>query len=80
MRSELVTGALKYVSNRYQLSHLAAKAIRKLHRPNTRIADTANEVLLRFSLSDPVARRLLPQDTKASEMPRQDAIELRRAS
>ena len=57
MRSELVTGALKHVPNRYLLTRLAAKAIRGFHRPNTRVAETANEVLFRFSLSDPLARR-----------------------
>lgn len=57
MRSELVSGALKQVPNRYRLTRLAAKAIRAIHKPNTRIADTANEVFLRFSLHNPMARR-----------------------
>ena len=72
MRSELVTRAMKHVPNRYLLSRLAAVAIRALHRPNTRIADTARQVFLRFSLSDPVARRPGPLSHKT--------IELRRAS
>ncbi|MGD0800915.1 MAG: DNA-directed RNA polymerase subunit omega [Terracidiphilus sp.] len=48
MRSDLVFGALSHVSNRYQLCQLASKATRKLHKPNTRLQDTANEVLARL--------------------------------
>ena len=72
MRSELVANALKQVPNRYLLTRAAVEAIRALHMPNTRIADTANQVLLRFSLSDPLAHRptlFIPRRT-----------ELRRAS
>jgi len=53
MRSELVFGAIHSVANRYLLVRVAAKAIRAFHRPNTRIAETANDVLLRFSFEDP---------------------------
>jgi hypothetical protein len=49
MRSKLVFDAVRHVSNRYLLMCAAAKAIRKLHRRNTRIADTANEVFARIS-------------------------------
>jgi hypothetical protein len=49
MRSDLVFDAMTYVSNRFLLTILAAKASRKLHRPNTRIQETANDVLVRFS-------------------------------
>jgi hypothetical protein len=55
MRSELVFGAMTYVSNRFLLSRVAAQATRKLHRPNTRIQDTANEVLERFRHTNPLA-------------------------
>ena len=48
MRSDLIFGALTHVNNRYQLCQLAAKATRKLHKPNTRLQDTTNEVLDRF--------------------------------
>jgi hypothetical protein len=48
MRSELVFGAMTRVSNRYLLTKLAAKATRKLHRPNTRIQETTNDVLMHF--------------------------------
>jgi hypothetical protein len=53
MRSDLVFGALSQVSNRYQLCQLASKATRKLHKPNTRLQDTANEVLARFHSTNP---------------------------
>jgi hypothetical protein len=53
MRSDLVFGALSHVSNRYQLCQLASKATRKLHKPNTRVQDTTNDVLYRFHATDP---------------------------
>jgi hypothetical protein len=55
MRSELVFGAMTYVSNRFLLTRLASKAIRSLHRPNSRIEDTANEVFERFTHVNPLA-------------------------
>jgi hypothetical protein len=55
MRSDLVFGALSHVSNRYQLCQLASKATRKLHKPNTRLQDTTNEVLGRFHSTNPGA-------------------------
>ncbi|MGH9605769.1 MAG: DNA-directed RNA polymerase subunit omega [Terracidiphilus sp.] len=53
MRSDLVFGALSHVSNRYKLCQLASKATRKLHKPNSRLQDTTNEVLSRFQTSNP---------------------------
>ena len=53
MRSDLVFGALSHVANRYQLCQLASKATRKLHKPNTRLQDTTNEVLVRFHSTNP---------------------------
>ena len=55
MRSELVFGAMTHVSNRFLLTKLAARAIRQLHRPNTRIQETMNDVLVRFRHADPRA-------------------------
>ncbi len=55
MRSDLIFGALAHVSNRYQLCQLASKATRKLHKPNTRLQDTTNDVLVRFHHSSPVS-------------------------
>jgi len=54
MRSDLIFGALTHVNNRYQLCQLASKATRKLHKPNTRLQDTTNEVLDRFKDSMPM--------------------------
>ena len=54
MRSELVFGASEFVTNRYLLVKLAAKAIRAFHRPNTRVAETTNEVLRRFGFANPL--------------------------
>lgn len=54
MRSELIYGALTHISNRYQLCQLASKATRKLHKPNTRLQDTTNEVLVRFHHASPI--------------------------
>ena len=53
MRSELIFGALTHVSNRYQLCQLASKATRKLHKPNSRLQDTTNDVLFRFRKANP---------------------------
>ena len=56
MRSELVYSAMTHVSNRFLLTMLAARATRKLHMPNTRIQETVNDVFVRFSHADPIAR------------------------
>ena len=53
MRSDLIFGALAHVTNHYQLCQLASKATRKLHKPNTRLQDTTNDVLIRFRQSIP---------------------------
>ncbi len=54
MRSDLIFGALTHVNNRYQLCQLASKATRKLHKPNTRLQDTTNDVLERFKDTVPM--------------------------
>ena len=53
MRSDLVFGALTHVKNRYELCQLASRATRKLHKPNTRVQETMNDVLVRFQNDDP---------------------------
>jgi hypothetical protein len=73
MRSDLVFGALSHVSNRYQLCQLASKATRKLHKPNTRLQDTTNEVLGRFQTTNPGAAT--PVETHTAE-----PVERRRAA
>ena len=54
MRSALVFGAMENVPNRFLLAKLAAKATRKFHRPHTRVEETVNEVLVRFSCASPI--------------------------
>jgi hypothetical protein len=73
MRSDLVFGALSHVSNRYQLCQLASKATRKLHKPNTRLQDTTNEVLGRFHVHNPGS--IMPQAAQISQ-----PVERRRAA
>ena len=55
MRSELVFASTSHISNRFLLVGVAAKATRKLHRPNTRIQETMNEVFSRFAQANPIA-------------------------
>jgi hypothetical protein len=73
MRSDLVFRALSHVENRYQLCQLASKATRKLHKPNTRLQDTTNEVLNRFELANPEAGT--PEEAPAAQ-----PVERRRAA
>jgi hypothetical protein len=73
MRSDLVFRALSHVSNRYQLCQLASKATRKLHKPNTRLQDTTNEVLNRFETANPEAET-------ADEVRAAHPVERRRAA
>lgn len=55
MRSDLVFGATKQVSNRFLLVRVLAKASRDLHRPGARIEDTTNDVLTRCGCINPIA-------------------------
>ena len=55
MRSELIFGTMAYVSNRFLMVMLAAKATRKFHKPNTRIQDTTNDVFARLGRAEPMA-------------------------
>jgi hypothetical protein len=55
MRSELVFGAMTQVPNRLLLVGLASKATRILHRPNSRIQETMNDVFERFRHGNPIA-------------------------
>ena len=68
MRSELVFGAVTYVPNRFLLTRVAAKAIRRFHRANTRIQDTANEVFQRFARANPLAG--VPRNANPQSLPR----------
>lgn len=64
MRSDLVFGAMTHVPNRYLLTLLASKAARKLHRPGTRMQDTANSVLADFRFNNPLRKH--PVESKPS--------------
>ena len=70
MRSDLIFGALAHVTNRYQLCQLASKATRKLHKPNTRLQDTTNEVLVRFHDTSPVANHVAAANRQPVEQRR----------
>ena len=74
MRSDLVFGAQSLVPNRFLLCKLTAKATRALHRPGTRIHDTTNEVLERFSRAHSIA------DVQASHEPTLIPIQRRKAA
>ncbi len=78
-RSELVFATLVHVPNRYRLCQLTAKGARKLHKPNERMQDTVNEVLMIFdgsstAVSVPSAPQLIPESSlhpvfQASHLP-----------
>lgn len=73
MRSDLIFGALTHVSNRYQLCQLASKATRKLHKPNTRVQDTTNEVMVRFRYQNPVAATSIVEEKAKVQQQRRAA-------
>lgn len=73
MRSDLIFGALTHVTNRYELCQLASKATRKLHKPNTRLQDTTNEVLDRF-------KDTIPKDETDSAAVQSVTLQERRAA
>ena len=62
MRSDKIFGALDRVQNRYKLCQLTTQATRKFHRPNTRVQETMNEVLERFSTSADLERKRAAQE------------------
>lgn len=66
MRSDLIYESLKPVTNRYMLCQLVSKATRKFHKPNTRIQDTMNDVLVRVGKAEePDAVITVPAETVA---------------
>jgi hypothetical protein len=48
MRSDIVFDALR-TKNRFTLCHEAFKAVRMLHKNNTRIEDTTNDAFMRLA-------------------------------
>ena len=73
MRSDLIFGALAHLENRYQLCQLASKATRKLHKPNTRLQDTTNEVLIRFHDTNPASEQLMESSPAIADEQRRAA-------
>jgi hypothetical protein len=67
MRSKLIYGALRPVGNRYTLCQLASQATRRFHKPNTRIQDTMNERLTRFSKVE-ASEKVMRQATEAEKL------------
>ncbi|HKE32601.1 MAG TPA: DNA-directed RNA polymerase subunit omega [Candidatus Angelobacter sp.] len=71
MRSDLIYDSLKPVTNRYMLCQLVSKATRKFHKPNTRIQDTMNDVLVRVGKADePEAVISVPEGPVAEQQRR----------
>jgi hypothetical protein len=58
MRSKLVFRAMTQVSHRFLLVRLASKATRALHKPNSRIQETMNDVFVRFGQGTPITHSL----------------------
>ncbi len=70
-RSDLVFEALHTLRNRYMLCQLASKATRRFHRPNTRIQETMNQVLIRIGVAD--REQVLAEPEKVAEAQRRAA-------
>jgi hypothetical protein len=60
MRSDIVFDALR-TKNRFTLCHEAFKAVRLLHKDNTRIEDTTNDAFMRLAATE--QRLVSPGDT-----------------
>jgi hypothetical protein len=67
MRSDIVFDALQ-TKNRFVLCHEAFKAIRLLHKSNTRIEDTTNDALMRLAGTEQQEGLIKPEDAIAPEL------------
>ena len=65
MRSEILSETLG-TKNRFAFCHLVFKAIRKLHKPSTRIQDTANDALRRLAGAERKQMSTNPRDENES--------------
>jgi hypothetical protein len=63
MRSDIVFDALR-TKNRFTLCHEAFKAVRLLHKDNTRIEDTTNDAFMRLASTEQLL--VSPEDTATS--------------
>ena len=73
MRSDLIYDALDTVNNRYLLCQLVSKATRKFHKPNTRIQETMNDVLVRVGDAGQAEQVIAVQAEKVAEPQRRAA-------
>jgi hypothetical protein len=73
MRSNLIYDALDTVNNRYLLCQLVSKATRKFHKPNTRIQETMNDVLVRVGDAGQAEQVIAVQAEKVAEPQRRAA-------
>jgi hypothetical protein len=73
MRSNLIYDALDTVNNRYLLCQLISKATRKFHKPNTRIQETMNDVLVRVGEADQSQEVITVMSGKLAEQQRRAA-------
>jgi len=58
MRSELVFAAEHTLRNRYSLCRVLSTATRKFHRPNTRVEETTDAVLMHIANASAGAAKL----------------------
>jgi len=68
MRSDIVFDALA-TKNRFVLCHEAFKAIRLLHKSNTRIEDTTNDALMRLAGAERQEGLIKPEDAATPTPP-----------
>jgi hypothetical protein len=61
MRSEIVFEALR-TTNRFAFCHLVSKAVRKLHKPSTRVQDTTNNALRLLAGAEQEERSIAPEN------------------
>ena len=73
MRSDIVFDALR-TKNRFALCHEAFKAVRLLHKENTRIADTTNDALARLAGTKSQVGPSTPQEAVKPALDRADSI------
>jgi hypothetical protein len=73
MRSDLIYEALDTVTNRYLLCQLVSKATRKFHKPNTRIQETMNDVLVRVGDAGEPQEVISPSTERVAEPQRRAA-------
>jgi hypothetical protein len=73
MRSDLIYDALDTVRNRYLLCQLISKATRKFHKPNTRVQETMNDVLVRVGKAEEAQTVIEVATVKVAEPQRRAA-------